>query len=166
MQRTQEPALSEAEGTGHSTFQNGKRKVKRVGHPSIVITTPDTLHYITGHLHYITFSCYHRRPFLGKPRRRDLFLEILAQVRVRYSFVVVSYVVMPEHVHLLISEPDRGTHSTLMQVLKQRFGRRVLSELRKRRKPEQGRLWEEALDANSGCGAVVGRMHAMSAGRC
>ncbi len=54
---------------------------------------------------------------------------------------------MPEHVHLLISEPARGTQSTVMQVLKQRFARRALTEIRRRGKPEQGRLWDEALDA-------------------
>ena len=91
--------------------------------------------YRTGHLHFITFSCYHRRPLLGTARRRNLFLEIFEQVRARYSFVVVGYVVMPEHVHLLISEPERGTQSTVMQVLKQRFARRVLTELRRRRGP-------------------------------
>ena len=101
-------------------------------------------YYGTGHLHFITFSCYHRRPFLS---RRDLFLRILEQVRLRYSFVVVGYVVMPEHVHLLISEPDRGTQSTVMQVLKQRFARRVFGELRRRRKPQQGTFWQEALEA-------------------
>ncbi len=37
--------------------------------------------------------------------RRDLFLEILEQVRAKYDFVVAGYVVMPEHVHLLIGEP-------------------------------------------------------------
>ena len=102
--------------------------------------------YRTGHLHFITFSCYHRRPLLGTARRRDLFLEIFEEVRVRYSFVVVGYVVMPEHVHLLISEPERGTQSTVMQVLKQRLARRVLAELRKRRRPQQGSLWEEPLE--------------------
>jgi REP element-mobilizing transposase RayT len=102
--------------------------------------------YRTGHLHFITFSCYHRRPLLGTARRRNLFLEIFEQVRVRYSFVVIGYVVMPEHVHLLISEPERGTQSTVMQVLKQRFARRVLAELRRRRRPQQGTLWEEALE--------------------
>ena len=35
-------------------------------------------------------------------------------------FVVVGYVVMPEHVHLLISEAEEGTPSTVMQVVKQR----------------------------------------------
>ena len=36
--------------------------------------------------------------------------------------------VMPEHIHLLISEPERGTPSTVMQVLKQRYARRVLKQ--------------------------------------
>jgi len=35
--------------------------------------------------------------------RRDLFLTIFEQTRWRYQFVVVSYVIMPEHFHLLIS---------------------------------------------------------------
>ena len=110
---------------------------------------PKGLHryYGTGHLHFITFSCYHRRPFLASARHRDLFLKILEQARVRYGLVIVGYVVMPEHVHLLISEPDRGTQSTFMQVLKQRFARRVLGEWRRRRKPQQGTLWQDALDA-------------------
>ena len=109
---------------------------------------PKGLHryYRTGHLHFITFSCYHRRPLLGTARRRNLFLEIFEQVRARCSFVVVGYVVMPEHVHLLISEPERGTQSTVMQVLKQRFARRVLAELRRQRRPQQDALWQEALE--------------------
>jgi putative transposase len=103
-------------------------------------------HYGGGHVHFITTSCYHQRPFLGSAARRNLFLEILEQVRLRYGFVVVGYVVMPEHIHLLISEPDRGTPSTAMQVLKQRFARRVLSEKRRKERLEQSRLWQEALD--------------------
>jgi putative transposase len=109
---------------------------------------PKRLHryYGSGHFHFITTSCYHRRPLLGTARRRDLFLKILEEVRARYGFIVVGYVVMPEHIHLLLSEPDRGTPSTVMQVLKQRFARRVLGEWRRRRKPEQGRLWQEAFE--------------------
>jgi REP element-mobilizing transposase RayT len=51
---------------------------------------------------------------------RDRFLSILEQTRQQYRFVVVGYVVMPEHIHLLLSEPEVGTPSTVMQVLKQR----------------------------------------------
>jgi putative transposase len=46
-----------------------------------------------------------RQPFPGTARRRDLFLTVLEQVRRRYEFVVAGYVVMPEHIHLLLSEP-------------------------------------------------------------
>jgi len=48
-------------------------------------------------------SCYHRQRWLGSARRRDLFLRVLEQVRQRYQFVLGGYVVMPEHIHLLIS---------------------------------------------------------------
>ncbi len=101
-------------------------------------------YYGTGHLHFITCSCHGRRPWLGTARRRDQFLTILEQVRQSYRFVVVGYVVMPEHFHLLISEPETGTPSTTMQVLKQRFGHQVLKQLRMR-KPLQPRLWEEEM---------------------
>ena len=32
-------------------------------------------------LHFITCSCYERRPWLGSPARRTLFLNVLEQVR-------------------------------------------------------------------------------------
>ncbi len=105
---------------------------------------PRRLHryYGSGYLHFITSSCYQRRPLLNTPRRRTWFLEILEQVRRRYTFVVVGYVVMPEHFHLLISEPERGNPSTVMQVLKQRFARKVLRDWRKRSERGQNRLWQ------------------------
>src|SRR5579872_6481062 len=96
-------------------------------------------YYGDDHLHYITWTCYHRQGWLAEPKRRDLFLHILEETRRRYRFVVVGYVVMPEHVHLLISEPEQGTPSTVVQVVKQRFARRVLR--RKRRKSAQLTLW-------------------------
>ena len=95
----------------------------------------------TGHLHFITSSCFQRRPLLATNPRRDRCLELLEQVRRRYKFLVAGYVVMPEHIHLLISEPERGTISTVMQVLKQGSPRRVLRHAR-RRNQQQLNLWE------------------------
>ncbi len=69
-------------------------------------------------LHFLTFSCYRRQPFFNDPARCDLFLEILERVRRRYRLAVLGYVVMPEHVHLLVSEPQRQTLSTAVQALK------------------------------------------------
>ena len=54
---------------------------------------------------------------------------MLERVRRRSRFVVIGYVVMPEHFHLLITEPQVGNPSTVMQALKLGFARRVLGEL-------------------------------------
>jgi putative transposase len=81
--------------------------------------------YGLGHLHFITCSCYRRLPLLASARSKNLFVKILGEVRDCYGFALVGYVVMPEHIHLLISEPAKGTPSTVMQVLKQRVSRRL-----------------------------------------
>jgi putative transposase len=52
-----------------------------------------------------------------------VFAETLKEIRERYKFLLVGYVIMPEHVHLLISEPPRGTPSAVLKVLKQRVSR-------------------------------------------
>ena len=106
---------------------------------------PRGLHRYYGahHLHFITCSCYRRLPLLRSARSRDRFLSVLEQTRLRYRFVVVGYVVMPEHIHLLMSEPEVGTPSTVMQVLKQRTARALLPKT-KRRDPRQVELFGEA----------------------
>ena len=81
--------------------------------------------YGDGDLHFITASCYRREPLLGTANRKDLFLKVLEQVRQRYQFVVVGYVVMPEHFHLLISEPERANPSVVIQALKLGVVRRL-----------------------------------------
>ena len=100
-------------------------------------------YYGAGHLHFITCSCYRRQPLLGTPRRRDLFLTVLEQVRRRYQFVVCGYVVMPEHIHLLISEPQDENPSTVMQALKLGFARRVLARAKRGRNPVQATLFDQ-----------------------
>ena len=84
-----------------------------------------------GDLHFISFSCYERRGLLGTVGARDVFLKTLEEVRRGCAANVVGYVVMPEHVHLLLSEPRKGTLSKLLQVLKQR----VSHALRWQREP-------------------------------
>jgi len=67
-------------------------------------------------LHFVTFSCYGRLPPLGTAHARD---------RQEYEFLLAGYVVMPNHVHLLVSEPKKGTPSTVLQMLKQRVSRKM-----------------------------------------
>jgi putative transposase len=81
------------------------------------------LFHNTGQRHFITCSCYRRQAFLGSARRRGYFLKVFEEVRQKYDLVVWGYVVMPEHFHILISEPAKGNVARVMQVLKQELSR-------------------------------------------
>ena len=83
-----------------------------------------------GDLHFITFTCYQRRNFLASARQRNVAVQILGEVRARFQFALVGYVVMPDHVHLLISEPPGGTPSKVIQVFKQRVSRKLRARKR------------------------------------
>jgi putative transposase len=93
---------------------------------------PKQLRRITGHgdLHFITFCCYQRRPLLGSVRARNTALQILREVRRRYGFALIGYVIMPEHMHLLISESASLKPEKVIQVFKQRVSRRLRGKKR------------------------------------
>ena len=59
----------------------------------------------SGHSHFVTFSCRHRQPYFSTAELFDLFVQCLEDMRVRFGVRVYGYVVMPEHVHLRLSEP-------------------------------------------------------------
>ncbi|HWY09392.1 MAG TPA: transposase [Candidatus Acidoferrales bacterium] len=76
-------------------------------------------HYGKGDLHFVTFSCFRRRPYLMKPSARTAFVETLKEIRARHRFHLFGYVVMPEHVHLLLDEAGALNPSKVIQVVKQ-----------------------------------------------
>jgi len=75
-------------------------------------------------LHFVTFSCYRRQPLLDTPSARSTFEIVMERTRRKHHFYITGYVVMPEHVHLLLSEPENrkalGRNSS-----HQRAGRRA-----------------------------------------
>lgn len=64
-------------------------------------------------------------PLLGTARSRNAFVRALDEVRAKYQFALVGYVVMPEHVHLLVSEPKHGNPSGVVHSLKLRVSKRM-----------------------------------------
>ena len=72
----------------------------------------------TGEFHFLTFSSFRRQPYLSTVATMELFEDALERVRLRSLFAVAGYVVMPEHVHLLVNEPGRGLLSRAIQALK------------------------------------------------
>jgi len=79
----------------------------------------------TRQLHFLTSSCYKRRQNFRTNESRDTFVAALERVRQRYNLCVYGYVVMPEHIHLLVSEPENGALAQAMQSLKQGVARKL-----------------------------------------
>jgi putative transposase len=77
-----------------------------------------------GDLHFITFSCHQRLAHFRDPVACDQFESALEDVRRRYRVAVLGYVIMPEHVHLLVNEPGRGRLDQVVQALKISVARR------------------------------------------
>jgi len=96
----------------------------------------------TGGWHYITCSCYRRQPFFDHDPLKDIFLVILERTRRKFQFRVVGYVIMPEHMHLLVSEPELGTYTGMMHALKMNSARSILPQLRRKSATSISHFWQ------------------------
>ena len=86
-------------------------------------------------LHFVTFSCFHRLPLLEAAGAREMMESLLEDIRARHQARIYAYVLMPEHVHLLINEPPRILLAQFLKAVKQITSR----ELRGARE----RFWQE-----------------------
>jgi putative transposase len=82
----------------------------------------------SGQSHFVTFCCYHRRRSLTSDASRRIFESALERVRRSFRLQVYGYVVMPEHVHLLLSEPRQDTLADALKSLKQGISRRLIGD--------------------------------------
>lgn len=73
--------------------------------------------------HFLTFSCYRRQPKLASVAACDTLVSALVRVRQAYGLCVYGYVIMPEHVHLLVNEPERSNLAQVLKSLKQGVAR-------------------------------------------
>jgi putative transposase len=77
--------------------------------------------------HELTFSCFRRRAFLGKDRTRHYLAEAVNRARTIHGFHVWAYVMMPEHVHLLIwPGAEVYSISAILLSIKQSVARRAV----------------------------------------
>ena len=76
-------------------------------------------------LHFITFSCFHRFPLLEAPGARETVESVLEQARARHLARVYAYVLMPEHVHLLVNEPPLILLAQFLKAVKQMTSRKL-----------------------------------------
>jgi putative transposase len=77
---------------------------------------------------FITSCTFNRLPFFQKPANAELFLETLQHYRRLGNYLLHDFVVMPDHVHLLLT-PQRITLERTVQLVKGGFSHRVASKL-------------------------------------
>ena len=82
-------------------------------------------------LHFITFSCFHRLPFLDAPDPKNTVEAVLELTRARHQARVYAYVLMPEHVHLLINEPPSILVAQFLKAVKQMTSRKLRGQREK-----------------------------------
>ena len=111
-----------------------------------------------GHAHELTFSCFQRLPLLSKDRTRTWFVEALDRTRKRYRLELWAYVIMPEHVHLLLW-PTKDPHSmsAILKSMKQPVARAAIRFLR-----AKNSKWSGPGESNTGSGRRVADMIGIS----
>ncbi|MEO2047921.1 MAG: transposase [Pirellulales bacterium] len=67
------------------------------------------------HAHFVTFSCYHRRRMLDCEPLRNELLELLVHKLDKYNGICSGFVVMPDHVHLIVWFDKPGELSRFMK---------------------------------------------------
>ena len=82
---------------------------------------------VPGHARFLTFSCFHRRAFLSRDRSRGWMIDAIELARQKHAFDLWAWVIMPEHVHLLLF-PRRWRYSIsgILATMKQSVTQRAI----------------------------------------
>ncbi len=86
--------------------------------------------YSPGQLQFITTSTYRRAPLFDSDRFRRCFVETLAGVRRETNFLLIGWVLMPDHFHLLLKPEPAEATSRIVKRLKEKTATRILKLLR------------------------------------
>jgi putative transposase len=85
---------------------------------------------IPGDVHCLTFSCFQRMPLFSRERSCTWMLQALELGRTRQMYDLWAYVVMPEHVHVVLWPRPDVTIASLLTTIKQSVAKRALLWLR------------------------------------
>ncbi|MEM8757040.1 MAG: transposase [Planctomycetota bacterium] len=88
-------------------------------------------HELPNQARYLTFSCVDRAPYLNDPAHRDILADQLFTSRVHLGFRLHAWVIMPEHVHLLLTPPlPHVDVPRILSAVKRRSATRILADMR------------------------------------
>src|SRR5688500_6352560 len=102
-----------------------------------------------GHVHFWTISTFQRLAFFRDDGVKQVVVYGLKLLQSQFGICLIGYVIMPEHVHVLLYPHARDNDvpipiSKLLQVFKQHTGFHGLERLRHIYR-NKGKLWSEPL---------------------
>ncbi|QDU87369.1 Transposase IS200 like protein [Pirellulimonas nuda] len=83
-----------------------------------------------GDAHFLTFSCFRRLPLLDRDRSRRWLLQALRLGQTKQMFDLWAYVIMPEHVHVILLPRSDARIAEILSTIKQSTSKRALVWLR------------------------------------
>jgi putative transposase len=84
----------------------------------------------SGMARFITFCCFQRQKYLYLPDTKELLIKHLQMAREKYTFKLLGYVIMPEHVHLVILPPDSMKLGLVIREIKSRMAKDYFANIR------------------------------------
>jgi putative transposase len=77
-----------------------------------------------GKILFITFNVHGKKPLFRNPKACSFFLHTLRYYKPQLKFQLLGYVVMEDHIHLLMRTPSDVSISSIVQKIKGAFGRK------------------------------------------
>jgi putative transposase len=115
--------------------------------------------YGKGHLHLITCNFYQKLPKFAEAKHRDVFVRLLEELRVKFRFAIVGYVVMPDHFRLLMREPEIDTAANAVETLQARYRRRYNNSARSVEQVWENRCSDTHIVGAESVAASLASMH-------
>jgi len=94
---------------------------------------------------FVTAVTRNREPIFGNSQAAELFLTELGRLREKLEFALLGYVVMPDHIHVVIVPSPIASLSSIMQAVKGRFSRLWNSQSERDGALWQSRYYESAV---------------------
>lgn len=114
---------------------------------------------IENYCHFVTTKTHHNVKIFNKEENTELFLRVLFEVRQKLNFSLIGFVIMPDHLHLMVVPDRRNTISDVMRHLKGRFarlynksrrinsadyGKKVIVDRTGNLSPSRANIWQES----------------------
>ena len=104
---------------------------------------PKLKHYDDlGTTRFVTFCCYRLGKYLSNSRARELLVKYLDEARRKHVFQLLGYVIMPEHVHLVLLPPDGMKLGLVIREIKSKMAREYFASVM-RDTPGKRVYWEK-----------------------